>query len=93
MISVLEDVSIFLTNLDVDGPVLLDLVEVDGTVTPVSHTSTQCMDFVKVFNISQSVMAKPQQQLISDGKASVAHNPGWPFPSSTQHVWQNPSGN
>ena len=32
-ISVLEDVSIFSTNLDVDGPVLLGLVEVDGTVT------------------------------------------------------------
>ena len=29
----LEDVSIFLINLDVDGPVLLDLLEVDGTVT------------------------------------------------------------
>ena len=33
LISVLEDVSIFLTNLDADGPVLLDLVEVNGTVS------------------------------------------------------------
>ena len=33
LISVLEDISSFLTNLDVDGPVLLDLVEVDGTLT------------------------------------------------------------
>ena len=31
--AVLEDVFIFLTNLYVDGPVLLDLLEVDGTVT------------------------------------------------------------
>ena len=29
----MENVSIFLTNLDLDGPVLLDILEVDGTVT------------------------------------------------------------
>ena len=29
----LKDISIFLTNLDVDGPVLLDLLEADGRVT------------------------------------------------------------
>ena len=47
----LEDISIFLTNLDVDDPVLLDLLEVDGTVT---------LEFLEEDNLIGTLLITPE---------------------------------
>ena len=47
----LEDISVFLTNLDVDGPVLLGLLEVDGTVI---------LDFTEEDNFIGTLLMTPE---------------------------------
>ena len=49
--AVLEDVSIFLTNIDVDVPVLLDLLEVDGTMA---------LDFPEEVNFIGTLLITPE---------------------------------